>query len=150
MPIIVACSNHLADEVDTDSGWCKGVEERNQAVEHGSCSIAPATQDMLVGHTHGSLKVVEMPEGAAGRDLYLVGEREGNGKKGVAAVGNCTWDGVGDEIEDGAECNHQRAADHEVVGNTIVEGEHLIVASETVVCGVLLRDSYCYSHQVCF
>lgn len=149
MPIIVVCSN-LADVVDTDSGWCKEVEEQIQVVEHERCSMALATPDMLVDHTRGSLKVVEVPEDAVGRDLYPVQEQEASGKKGVAVVGNCTWDGVGDEVEDGAEHNHQRATAHEVVGSRIEEGERQIVANETVVCAVLLKDRYCYSHQLSF
>ena len=37
-------------------------------MEHGRCSMALATQDTQVGHTRGSLKVVEVPGGAVGRD----------------------------------------------------------------------------------
>ena len=69
-------------------------------------------------------------------------EQERSGRKGVPAVGNCTWDGVGDGIGDVAEHTHQWATAHVVVGSKIEVGEHPIVTtSETVDCGILQKDS---------
>lgn len=71
MPIMVACSNHLGEVVDMDSGRYKAAGEEIQAVKHGHCSMALATLDMQVGHTRGSLKLAALPEGAADRECQM-------------------------------------------------------------------------------